>query len=551
MFTRREFLLTFGALGLHAASCRSSHIKPTGGKLIHPGFPYHPLVYHLDLATLAYQLYGQSLVFPFDPYYEEMGHSKEGRAAFIKKVKKWIAQNAATQQKKHSALHAFRGPGVLGNFPNNPSHDPILYRYDLLYPWSDNITHPEKRWLIYQTPKDITQRIHSVYVAYRKTGGKTGQAVIEQLPFTSVKRQVAKGASDVLLCFEGGTGDKGESGQPHSQSLMGFVLLRKKSANGYDIHISFRGSRSGDAGRAFKQAFSTKKAQGNPDWITDLGWFQIPSEKGSSAITSLGKVHRGFVRSVESIFPQLLACLKKVDALTGKVAPQNIYVTGHSLGGGLAQQFVSAILLGSKYGPGGAGPDMPKALAQWPWKQIKLITFSAPRAGDALWAKTLTEKHLQSKFWSHPIKPTDDKALKVSDPSIVQRLLRTDRPAAYRVLISNDPITSGKIGGGKHVGQTVYADNRGNPMPDFASHEVVGVRKFMYLTLADKRIPLKSWAYASREQLHKELTSKQRATEREFQARVAIIKKYYSEHSITFDSQALDQGLQLFLSLMK
>ena len=30
-------------------------------------FPYHPLVYHLDLSILAYHLYGQSLVWPFDP----------------------------------------------------------------------------------------------------------------------------------------------------------------------------------------------------------------------------------------------------------------------------------------------------------------------------------------------------------------------------------------------------------------------------------------------------------------------------------------------------
>ena len=34
-------------------------------------FPYHPWVYHLDLSILAYHLYGQSLVWPYDPYYEE------------------------------------------------------------------------------------------------------------------------------------------------------------------------------------------------------------------------------------------------------------------------------------------------------------------------------------------------------------------------------------------------------------------------------------------------------------------------------------------------
>lgn len=34
-------------------------------------FPYHPLVFELDLAILAYQLHGQSLVWPIDPYCEE------------------------------------------------------------------------------------------------------------------------------------------------------------------------------------------------------------------------------------------------------------------------------------------------------------------------------------------------------------------------------------------------------------------------------------------------------------------------------------------------
>jgi len=59
------------------------------------------------------------------------------------------------------------------------------------------------------------------------------------------------GARDVLLVFEGGTGDKGDPGQPSSQSLMGFVLLRHApTGDHYDVHVTFRGNRSGSAGRA-------------------------------------------------------------------------------------------------------------------------------------------------------------------------------------------------------------------------------------------------------------------------------------------------------------
>ncbi len=47
------------------------------------GLPYHPLVHHLDLSILAYELYGQTLVWPFDPYYVESGDWKGGRDRFL------------------------------------------------------------------------------------------------------------------------------------------------------------------------------------------------------------------------------------------------------------------------------------------------------------------------------------------------------------------------------------------------------------------------------------------------------------------------------------
>src|SRR5207249_4513182 len=147
---------------------------------------------------------------------------------------------------------------------------------------------------------------------------------------------------------------------------------------------------SGSAERAVSQAISTTAASGNPDWITDLGFAVVDTSGGAGDVTTIGGVSRGFARSMKSILPTVLQCLGKIAEARGGEAPANIYVTGHSLGGALAQHFASAVLLGNQLGPGGAGPSMPAALALWPWKQLKLVTFSAPRAGDYAWASALT-----------------------------------------------------------------------------------------------------------------------------------------------------------------
>ena len=72
---------------------------------------------------------------------------------------------------KTTGMNAYRGPSVLGGFVNNPLHDPILYNYARLHPWShSNITNADGQWIEYMTPKVTTERIKDVYVAYRKIG---------------------------------------------------------------------------------------------------------------------------------------------------------------------------------------------------------------------------------------------------------------------------------------------------------------------------------------------------------------------------------------------
>jgi hypothetical protein len=561
MTTRREFLVALGGLGLMATGCGVGFPRPATEKVQHPGFPYHPLAFHLDLAAFAYHLYGQSLAFPFDPYYEELGFTKGVRPAFMEKVRAWAKQQGALQKNNSSALNAYRGPGVLGSFPDNAAHDPIVYRYDRLYPWSHCITSPEKRWLIYKTPDTITKSIKDVYVAFRPTGKElkpddVNVVSLEKLSLKPTSSERKTDAADILLCFEGGTGDKGEKDQPHSQSLMGYVLLRWDGSE-YDVHICFRGSRSGSAARAALEALNTLDAKGNPDWITDLGWFQIGPKEGAAAITNTGKVYRGFANSMLSILPSVFRCLQEVSTLAKGTSPRNIYVTGHSLGGGLAQHFAGAVLKGSVYGPDGAGTKMPTALKAWPWKNLKLITFSAPRTGNEEWAKAMTEDVFQSRFWSHPVFHADMDAFTVKNEEIVPRLLNKNKPVAYRVLISNDPITTEKIVGGKHIGQTVYVDAGRSFVPSASSHEVYKVRELMTKTLNDDRIPneLKNidkhtWEYRKRDELPGGPVGERGGAE-EMKARVNVIKQYYDDHQITHQHEALERELNVFLNLLK
>jgi hypothetical protein len=509
------------------------------------GFPYHPLVYHLDLSILTYQLYGQSLVWPFDPYYEEMVGERD---AFMEKVQAWADREGAAQVKNAAALDAYRGPGVLGGFSNNALHDPIIYDYARLLPWNSNITNAEGRWTEYLTPKEITGRIKDVFVSYRKAGSPEGTLSLDRI--VPERDDSAEDADGILCAFEGGTGDKGEPGQPASQSLMGFVLLRTKPGDHYDIHIAFRGSRSGSGARAMWESFSDNKASGNPDWITDMGFDRVVPGKGAEHITTTSAVSRGFARSMKSILPQVFNCLNKAADMKPGVGPDNIYVTGHSMGGALAQHFVSAMLLGDLYGPGGTGRAMPAILTGWPWQQIKLITYSAPRAGDKKWARLLTESGLDSEFFSTVFKPIDSKALRVTDASIMSRLVDTSRPAGYRVLIARDPIASEHVpGGGKHVGKTVYVDEArirdAYLPPDIAAHEPANVRQHMLESLADPRTPATAWRYHEITDLVPDWGAGERASVAELQKLADAVKKYYSDNGMWFDAAAFDKDVAI------
>lgn len=509
-------------------------------------FPYHPLVYHLDLSILSYHLYSQSLVWPLDPYYEE----RADRGDYMSNVRAWAGDVAAKQLADPDGIRDIRGPGLLAGFPDNPSHDPILYDYSGLHPWSSNIVNVEEKWTEYLTPDEITSRIRDVYVAYRPIGGTEDDVTIERV--VPSRHEADPDASDVLIAFEGGTGNKGEEGQPHSQSLMGFVLARSRGDGGYDVHVTFRGSRSGSASRALWQALSTRNASGNPDWITDLGFRLIGERDGVGAITTEGTVARGFATSMQATLPRVFASLEMV-ADMNDAAPSNIYVTGHSLGGGLAQHFTSAVLLGDRYGPAGSGAAMPETLEAWPWTEIKLITYGAPRAGGESWAKPLTTEGLRSVFYDDSLIPYDWNALDSAAPEIVPRLTDPSQPVGYRVLISTDPITTDVFDASRGVGTTVYVNlvcgNGPVGIPDFAAHEPEAIRDFMLLATADDRTPATAWEYLDMTALNPDRNVAAKGTREEFDKLKDALLLYYAERDQWFDVEGFEADFDLMLSL--
>ncbi len=489
----------------------------------HPleGLPYHPVAYHLDLAILAYQLYGQSLAWPFDPYYEDAGE----RARLMDRVRAWARREGAAQVARRVGVEGYRGPGALAGFADNPRLDPIIYRYDRLHPWSHTVTHGDGRWTEYRTPQAVTDPIGEVRVCYRRTA-----SAIDQIQVATVARRA--GGRDQLLVFEGLTGDKGEAGQAGAQSVLGFVLLRHRPDAGYDLHIAFRGSRSGSAARAAGEALSDRSASGNPDWVTDLGYDRVQAPR----ISQVGTVARGFARSIELTLPRIYACLGEAARLGPGGAPVRIYVTGHSLGGALAQHFASAMLLGE------ARPGF----HEWPWARLKLLTYGAPRAGDEAWARAMAAA-LDARFFSSPVDPFDRAALAVTDPSLVPRLVAADHPAAFRVLLSTDPITSGKVGGGKHVGTTVYLDAPRAAMPlDFAAHEPFRIRARLLATLRDSRIPREAWRYLDMKAVNPERRAGEHGTPAEYRRMATAARRYYRDRHLAFDHAGLASDAALF-----
>ena len=135
----------------------------------------------------------------------------------------------------------------------------------------------------------------------------------------------------------------------------------------------------GRAGRAIIVAFRGTEPSRMQDLMTDLNLQFVPGP--------MGQVHRGFLASLESIADKLL------DAVTSRQDGKRLlWITGHSLGGALAQLTVACLIRMRRPVQG-------------------LYTFGAPRCGDAKFAG---EFDRQARHYSFRIVNEQDVVPKVA-----------------------------------------------------------------------------------------------------------------------------------------
>jgi hypothetical protein len=354
----------------------------------------------LDLCVLAYQLHAQTLIWPMDPYAEQMQAQRakgrkipaaEKTAPHTRRRAFWAATRQYFQQ--GGGNNPFRGPASTRaqqaqGWINNLHLDPIIQNYRIADPWRPALTRAErgKGWIVYRTPHEITDHISRVYLAeYDANAGPDARPPLAPHASISLLRNRPPGfvpqvagplRNDLLYCFEGGTGSH-NADDGAAWSLMGFVLAEQiPASNDYNIYIVFRGSRSG----FLRPRESMSRRSGNPDWVTDLD--EVPIAK---TIVNPHNGRQGFLRSMEYTLPPVVGCLEHFannHLAAGNV--RSIYVTGHSLGGALACGFASAIMCGRQYGPDAQNLQPNLQAPGWPWPQMKLVMFSAPAVGTGI-----------------------------------------------------------------------------------------------------------------------------------------------------------------------
>ncbi len=395
--TRRQMLTLIGAttattaLAACGVSSATAPPKPTASATAAPTVTtrlsvvpttvvYSPNIYHLDLCVLAYHLYNQTLIFPMDPWHERLRGTltPRRRDLFMAETHRFFKDR-----------DGYRGPGSTRGWTTNDKLDPIISDYRRIDPLTVCTTRDDAKYRVFKPQAAIANSIKSIYLSEYKEypGGDSLDFGRGRPTVTALKAVDQLQTSDQLYAFEGGTGATAPgvilAQAPAAWSLMGYVLAQTTNLTdgSFDVHIVFRGSQSGTAWKAALNGLLLEG--GNADWVTDTDFWTCIADK---AISTTGKVSRGFANSVRLCLNTIAACLSHINEQRG--IPKNIYVTGHSLGGALAAQFSSAMILGE------AGQQLfaKSKLGQWPWKALQLATYGCPTVGDKEFARAFNQQ---------------------------------------------------------------------------------------------------------------------------------------------------------------
>jgi hypothetical protein len=153
---------------------------------------------------------------------------------------------------------------------------------------------------------------------------------------------------------------------------------------------------------------------------------------------------------------------------------------------------------------------------------------------------------VQVDFFSTKVALQDEHALAPDEEVIVGRLLDANRPAGFRVLITQDPATTEKVIGGKHVGKSVYVNTKGlmSYVPRAKAHEPSFIRELVVEAVEDSRTPLANpWAKEPEKQLNAGRGN--RGMTAELTRLADAYKKYFQTRDLWFDEAGFDRDLAL------
>jgi hypothetical protein len=251
----------------------------------------------LEYCRFAYKAYAQSCAFPLDPFYESWGPGfkklPSARDRLIKKI--------------HEQL---------GTSGDARKFDPVAYKLD-------KTINPHEG-VVYRGGTDasfilLQPRATDLEITAAQGFDRKGKPVDKGVKLGAVSGNAKVGY------FQGRTGMTENHPNSGWESYLGAVIYNPRHNN---VVITFRGSRSGDGARAAMGA--QFKSKGSADWVTDMNHLKgIKVDKFGKATLAIG-----FYYAFESCRESLEAAYRYA---VGAKQPAAIYVTGHSLGGALAQ----------------------------------------------------------------------------------------------------------------------------------------------------------------------------------------------------------------------